>query len=186
MRFSPTSMGRVPALLLFCIAPGALAQTPEAPPTPVVAPAAPAVPAIENNRLVLNEPITFQTGSDTLTPGPQPALSAVKAFLDSKEYVSLLRIEGHTDNDGDAAANLRLSQARASAAARWLIAQGVDCKRLLAVGFGGTKPVAANDTPENKSRNRRTEAHVAMLRGRAIGGMPVDGGGLPASDPCTP
>ena len=174
--------GLWPVLALFLLAPAVGAQPSE----PAPAAPGPTLPAIENNRLVLSEPIVFATGTDTLTPGPQPALAAVKAFLDAKEYITLLRIEGHTDNDGDDGANLRLSQARARAAAKWLIAQGVDCKRLLAVGFGSMKPVAANDTPENRAKNRRTEAHVATLRDRAIGGMPVDGGGLAAAELCLP
>ena len=145
----------------------------------------PAVPSIENNVLVIEAPVVFETGTDTLKAGDQPALQAMKAFLDAKTYVTTLRIEGHTDSDGDAAANQALSGKRALAAARWLVAQGVDCKRLLPVGFGDNKPVAPNDTPENKAKNRRTSAVVAGLRDRAIGGMPLDGGGLVAGDPCS-
>jgi len=52
------------------------------------------------------------------------------------------------------------------------------------VGFGANKPVAANDTAEGRARNTRVEVAMAQLRGRAIGGMPVDGGGLVAGDPC--
>ncbi len=147
-------------------------------------PAAPALPSIENNMLVIEAPVVFETGSDTLKAGDQPALQAMKAFLDAKSYVTTLRIESHTDADGDDAANQALSNKRALAATRWLVAQGVDCKRLLPVGFGENKPVAANDTPENKAKNRRTVAFVAALRDRAIGGMPLDGGGLVAGDPC--
>lgn len=171
----------------FSLAPGAalavaLASTPAWAQSP---PAAPALPAIENNQLVIEAPVVFETGSDTLKAGDQPALQAMKAFLEAKSYVTTLRIEGHTDSDGDDATNQTLSGKRALAAARWLVAQGVDCKRLLAVGFGENKPVAANDTAENKAKNRRTAAYVAGLRGLAIGGMPLDGGGLVAGDPCT-
>jgi OOP family OmpA-OmpF porin len=162
------------ALLVALAGPGH-AQTP---------PAAPALPTIENNMLVIEAPVLFETGSDTLEAGDQPALQAMKAFLDAKSYVTTLRIESHTDADGDDAANQALSNKRALSAARWLVAQGVDCKRLLPVGFGENKPVAANDTPENKAKNRRTVAFVAALRERAIGGMPLDGGGLVAGDPC--
>lgn len=147
-------------------------------------PAAPALPAIENNMLVIEAPVLFETGSDTLKAGEQPALQAMKAFLDAKSYVTTLRIESQMDADGDDAANQALSNKRALAAARWLVAQGADCKRLLPVGFGENRPVAANDSPENKAKNRRTVAFVAALRERAIGGMPLDGGGLVAGDPC--
>jgi OOP family OmpA-OmpF porin len=68
--------------------------------------------------------------------------------------------------------------------ARRLVADGSACKRLLPVGFGGTKPVASNATPDGKAQNRRTDFVNAELRGRAIGGLPVDGGGRVAGDPC--
>ena len=95
-----------------------------------------------------------------------------------------MRIESHTDTDGSAAKNQALSEKRAMAVARALVAKGVDCKRLIAVGFGGEKPAAPNDTPENKAQNRRTLFINAALRGRPIGGMPVDGGGKVAGDVC--
>ena len=63
-------------------------------------------------------------------------------------------------------------------------AKGIDCKRLIPVGFGETKPVAPNDTPDNKAQNRRTAFVNAALKGKPIGGMPVDGGGKVAGDPC--
>jgi OOP family OmpA-OmpF porin len=149
---------------------------------------APVTPSfdIENNRLALPAPVTFETGGAGLVAGPQPALAHIAAFLAAKSYVSLLRIEGHVDADTAADKAQALTEARAMAAVRWLLTQGVDCKRVLPVGFGASKPVAPNDTPENKAQNRRVEAHVAELRGRAIGGMPVDGGGRVAGDPCKP
>jgi OOP family OmpA-OmpF porin len=64
------------------------------------------------------------------------------------------------------------------------VAKGIKCTRLIAVGFGATKPVAANDTPENKAQNRRIAFVNAALKGRPIGGMSVDGGGKIAGDPC--
>jgi len=65
-----------------------------------------------------------------------------------------------------------------------LVKMGVDCKRLSAVGFGGTKPIAANDTPDGKAANQRVCFINAALRGHAIGGTPLDGGGKVAGDTC--
>jgi OOP family OmpA-OmpF porin len=104
----------------------------------------------------------------------------VRAYLEAKSYISSLRIEGH----GDDAASQALTEKRALAVARWLVAKGVDCKRLVAVGFGNTKPVADNSTPEGKAQNRRIAFFNAGLRGRAIGGEPLDGGGKLAGDTC--
>ena len=105
-------------------------------------------------------------------------------YLADKTYISTLRIEGHTDDRGDAGANQALSEKRALAVAKALVAKGVDCKRLLPVGFGANKPIRPNDTPEGRAQNRRMDFVNAALRGRAIGGMPVDGGGVVAGDPC--
>jgi len=139
---------------------------------------------IENNELKLSVPVLFADGSDKLLPESERALAVVKDFLNEKTYITLLRIEGHTDADGDAASSQQLSERRALLVARWLVDKGVDCGRVLPVGFGATKPVAANDTAENRRKNRRLAFAFASLRGRLIGGQPADGGGKVTGDPC--
>ncbi|MFO0758501.1 MAG: OmpA family protein [Byssovorax sp.] len=138
----------------------------------------------ERGALKLPGAVVFETGSDKLSPVSDEVLEVVHDYLDAKPEVTLLRIEGHTDSGGNSAANQVLSEKRAMSVARWLTAQGVQCVRLLPVGFGETKPIAPNDTPENKAVNRRVDFVNAGLRGKAIGGMPVDGGGKVAGDPC--
>jgi OmpA-OmpF porin, OOP family len=140
---------------------------------------------VQNGALVVPGPVLFETGSDRIKAESDPVLAHVKAYLDAKSYISLLRIEGHTDRDGNPVANQTLTEKRALSVARWLVAHGVDCKRLIAVGFGGEKPVASNDTPANKAQNRRVMFVNAALRGHAIGGAPADGGGKVAGDPCS-
>ena len=66
-------------------------------------------------------------------------------------------IGGHTDSDGDAARNLTLSQARADAVKQLLAAQGIEASRLTTKGYGATKPMDSNATPEGKANNRRVE-----------------------------
>lgn len=66
-------------------------------------------------------------------------------------------IAGHTDNTGEAAHNLTLSQQRADAVKSQLVKMGVDASRLTTKGFGDTHPVSDNDTPEGKANNRRVE-----------------------------
>ncbi len=66
-------------------------------------------------------------------------------------------VEGHTDSDGDNASNLALSQKRAEAVKNALIKQGIDAERLTSKGWGETKPMTGNDTPEGKAQNRRVE-----------------------------
>ena len=69
-------------------------------------------------------------------------------------------IEGHTDSDGDADANLKLSQARARAVADFLTKAGLPNDRISSNGFGPTRPIASNETPEGKAINRRIEFHL--------------------------
>jgi outer membrane protein OmpA-like peptidoglycan-associated protein len=142
------------------------------------------VPKIENNQLILDNPVSFETASDVLTEDGKAALQQVKAFLVAKDYITLLRVEGHSDNAGNETDNQKLTQQRALAVCRWLVTNGIDCKRLIAVGFGSMKPVAANDTPEGKAANRRMVFAITALKGRLIGGMPEDGGGVVSGDPC--
>lgn len=152
----------------------------QAPPPPPPAPAAEAPKRTfsrEDGRLVVPDGLTFETGSAKLQPQSEEALAHVAAYLKEKEYVSTMRIEGH-------AAEQKLSEQRALAVGKRLVALGVDCKRLLAVGFGPNKPVADASTAEGRSKNIRIEFRDAGLRGHAMGGLPLDGGGNPAGDLC--
>lgn len=142
------------------------------------------LPKIENNQLVLDKAVTFKTASNELTDEGKAALQQVKDFLVAKEYISLLRVEGHSDNTGDATEMQKLTEQRALTVARWLVANGIDCKRVIAVGFGSSKPISSNDTPEGKASNKRIVFALAALRGNMIGGMPTDGGGVVAGDVC--
>jgi outer membrane protein OmpA-like peptidoglycan-associated protein len=98
--------------------------------------------------------ITFATGQATITPASDQVLSDVLAVLTANADWRL-RIEGHTDNVGDKAANLKLSNARAAAVAAWLSGKGIDAARLSVAGLGDTQPVAANTTEDGRARNRR-------------------------------
>ena len=132
----------------------------------------------------MHDPIAFVTGHAELAPESAPAIQHVAAYLAAKDYVTTLRIEVHTDAQGADTWNQTSSEARALAVARALVAAGVDCKRLLPVGFGETRPIAPNDTAEGRAENRRVRFENAALKGRAIGGMPLDGGGVIAGNPC--
>lgn len=98
--------------------------------------------------------ITFATGQATLTPESEKVLSDVLTVLTGNPEWRL-RIEGHTDNVGNAAANQKLSQARAAAVVAWLTGKGIDAGRVSAVGLGDTEPVADNATEEGRAKNRR-------------------------------
>ena len=139
---------------------------------------------LEGNEVKIAKEIVFETGTDKLKPETTAALEIIKQYLTDKSYISTLRIEAHTDNTGIEAANQTLSEKRALAICKKLVEMGVDCKRLIAVGFGSTKPVADNGTAEGKAQNQRINFINAALRGRLIGSMPADGGGKVAGDVC--
>ncbi|HYB95081.1 MAG TPA: OmpA family protein [Vicinamibacterales bacterium] len=98
--------------------------------------------------------ITFATGQATLTAASNQVLSDLHAVLVANPDWRL-RIEGHTDNVGDKAANLKLSNARAAAVAAWLTGKGIDAARLTTAGLGDTQPVADNATEDGRAKNRR-------------------------------
>lgn len=139
---------------------------------------------VDNNRLLVPNPVVFDAGKDTLKAESAEAIGYVAAYLGEKKYISTMRIEVHSDSTGSEKFNQALTEKRAFAVGKALVAKGVDCKRLIAVGFGSTKPVAQNDTAANKAKNRRTEFVIAALRDKAIGGAALDGGGVSAGDLC--
>ncbi len=139
---------------------------------------------MDGNTITLPGQIVFMGNSDTLSPVSNEVLSIVQDYLDAKPDVSLLRIEGHLDNDGDKVANQVLSEKRALTVARWLVHAGIKCDRLVPVGFGQKKPIAPNDTSDNRARNRRVVFVNAAINKKLVGGKPADGGGKSAGDPC--
>lgn len=139
---------------------------------------------IENNEVKIEKQVLFEAGTANLKPESTAALQIIKKYLEDKSYISLLRVECHTDNSGNNDDNQTLSEKRALAICAALVKMGVDCKRLIAVGFGSTKPVADNTTPGGKAANRRVSFMNAALRNHPIGGLPVDGGGKVAGDSC--
>jgi OmpA-OmpF porin, OOP family len=139
---------------------------------------------LEGNEVKIEKPVLFETGSAKLKAESTAALEVIKKYLDDKSYISLLRVECHTDNTGSENDNQLLSEKRALSVCTALVKMGVDCKRLIAVGFGSTKPVADNSHAAGKAANRRVSFINAALRSRPIGGMPVDGGGKVAGDSC--
>lgn len=136
---------------------------------------------MNGNELVFDQAITFKDGGAELTNEDVQVLTSLKDFLNEKKYVSSLRIEGHVAANKNNAQNL--SEQRANTIAKWLTQQGIDCKRLISVGFGSTKPIVANES-KTIQKNTRICFVIAALRDKLIGGMPADGGGQIAGDPC--
>jgi OOP family OmpA-OmpF porin len=112
------------------------------------------VDALKSSGQATTHAVLFAFDSATLDAGAKPVLDDVARWLKGNPKVRL-EIQGHTDNFGGPTANLALSQKRAEAVKTYLVTDGVDGGRLTAKGFGLTVPVADNQTPEGRARNRR-------------------------------
>jgi len=113
--------------------------------------------ALTTNGRVATQGILFDSGSDRIRPESTPTLKEIGQMLKDHADLKLL-IEGHTDNVGDDASNQTLSEKRANAVRDHLISNySIEAARLQAKGFGETKPVGSNDTPEGRQNNRRVE-----------------------------
>ena len=113
--------------------------------------------ALTANGRAATRGIYFEFGSDEPRAESTPTLKEIGAMLQAHPDLRLA-IEGHTDDIGNADANLALSARRAEAVRRYLIAAyGIDPARLEARGFGGSRPVAPNSTAEGRQTNRRVE-----------------------------
>lgn len=100
--------------------------------------------------------ITFDVNKTAIKPESMGFLNSLVKFLNENKAIKL-EIDGHTDSDGDDASNLKLSQARAESVRAQLVAMGIEAARLTTKGFGETKPISDNATPEGKANNRRVE-----------------------------
>jgi OOP family OmpA-OmpF porin len=80
--------------------------------------------------------------------------------------IKKIRVEGHTDNVGGQAHNMKLSQGRANAVRDYLVGKGIDGARMESVGFGPDKPIASNKTAKGRAENRRTEFNIIEREGQ--------------------
>ncbi|RYZ30703.1 MAG: tetratricopeptide repeat protein [Chitinophagaceae bacterium] len=114
---------------------------------------------IEVDAAVVLRNLFFETNKYLIQPESEVELKKVVQFLQDNPTVKI-QIEGHTDNVGTAADNQKLSDQRARATVNYLLEQGIMPQRLVAKGFGATKPVADNKTEEGRAQNRRTELKI--------------------------
>lgn len=113
----------------------------------------------ERGKVHVLEGVRFQGNTATLEPSSRTTLEKVFIALVANPDISV-DILGHTDNRGNAASNDRLSLLRAEAVKAWLVKKGIASSRLTTVGKGGAQPVASNETPEGREKNRRIEFRI--------------------------
>ena len=115
----------------------------------------------QGDTINLNMPggVTFDTAKTNIKPNFTPVLNDIANVM-VKYPETKIEVQGHTDNVGNDASNLSLSQLRAQSVTSYLTAQGVDSSRIKSVGYGESMPSASNDTPSGREANRRVEIKI--------------------------
>jgi OOP family OmpA-OmpF porin len=123
---------------------------------PEPGPARPAV-TLSGSRSLLPEIIYFEGQADVISESNRPMLDELARTLQRLPARKRVRVEGHTDDAGNREHNIDLSYRRAKAVVEYLKARGVAAERLEYMGYGGSKPLADNHTPEGRALNRRVQ-----------------------------
>lgn len=109
--------------------------------------------------------ILFDPGKFTLKSDTKVLLARIAGILSWAPGITV-QVEGHTDNTGDAAKNQQLSEQRAAAVGNFLVDQGMPASNISSLGYGESRPIAANNTRDGRDQNRRVEL---VLSGEMIG-----------------
>jgi outer membrane protein OmpA-like peptidoglycan-associated protein len=146
---------------------------PPAPPVPEPAPTLAPEPKVrfQTEQITILEQVQFETGTAVLRPESVGLLEQVAELFRQRPEIESCEIAGHTDETGTPELNRQLSQARARSVMDWLVAHGVEAKRLTARGYGDTRPEADNATEAGRARNRRVE-FVILRMAKPAGATP--------------
>ncbi len=119
-----------------------------------------------DNQLKLQVPsdISFATGSAALEPKLRPVLEAFANGLERDHTSTLVRVVGHTDNTGNDAINDPLSLRRAESVRNFLLDRGIKSECIEVAGRGAREPLVANDSAEDRARNRRVEIFLREVQ----------------------
>lgn len=114
---------------------------------------------IEEGQMVRLNNIFFETGKSSLNSESSPELDRLVMTMNFNQNMEV-EIGGHTDDVGSDASNLKLSQDRADSVREYLIGKGIEPDRIIGKGYGESKPIATNSTPEGQQANRRVEFKI--------------------------
>jgi len=121
-----------------------------------VRPGCPSLIIVTAKEIRITQQIQFDFNKSTIKPVSFPILDAVRDVLVANPKITL-EVQGHTDNVGQAAYNLKLSQQRADSVRAYLVAHGIEPARLISKGFGMNQPLVPNNTEGNRALNRRVQ-----------------------------
>ena len=126
---------------------------------------------IEGGTVKILKPVFFAFDKDVILTQSFPTLQAVAEVLKAVPSIQKLRVEGHTDAQGNRLYNIDLSDRRAKSVMRWLVENGIDPGRLSAQGYGPDRPIATNKTVVGRAKNRRVI--FTILQGTGATSEPV-------------
>jgi len=112
---------------------------------------------VRGGKLIIFGKVQFAPGSDAILPKSEQLVDEMARALKEHPEIKKIEIQGHTDSVGDDFYNLKLGQERAEGVKRALVKRGVAPVRLTAKGYGEGAPLAPNDTPAGRAKNRRVE-----------------------------
>jgi outer membrane protein OmpA-like peptidoglycan-associated protein len=117
---------------------------------------------IEVGTTVTLKNVLFIQSKPELLPESYPELNVVVQFMKDNPHVEI-ELSGHTDSRGSFRQLMTLSQQRVNRVKSYLVSKGISSKRIVGKGYGGSKPIASNDTEETRMLNRRVEFTIKKL-----------------------
>lgn len=116
---------------------------------------------VTTKEIVILHQVQFLFGQwgigETVDPVSDDLLTEVRDVIVQHPEIKKIEVQGHADDVGTPGYNMQLSQARANAVKAWLVARGIPASKLIAKGYGSTRPIAKNDTAEGRQKNRRVQ-----------------------------
>jgi outer membrane protein OmpA-like peptidoglycan-associated protein len=117
------------------------------------------LPIVKADSIIVLNDVLFETNSYKLNKELLSKLDSISAYLRKQPQAELI-VSGHTDNVGKESYNLNLSSQRAEAVAEYFLDKGIAPEQVTFAGFGSAQPIAPNDTPDGRRKNRRVEIRI--------------------------
>lgn len=146
--------------------------------------------ALEKKEIIIRQQVQFAIDSAVILPASTGLMTEIADVLLKNPRIRRVEVQGHTDGTGSPGHNLKLSEDRASSVVAWLVAHGVPESRLVAKGYGDSKPLVPNVTDLNRQRNRRVQFIILEQDGASAApsgtSTPARGGATSSPKPAGP